>query len=379
MPAREADLPMGPLAWGVGVLLAVLAGVVAAALLLLDHWHMPLGGSSDGVVVPRLPAPMLETAPQPGKQAYFADKQRRLDSAGWVDQAHGIAHIPLKDAMSMLASGASPSPPIDPPSAATARTSAIPSVSLQPHVGTLLPMRLPFVDSAGRNVKLGAFFDGQRPVVLVLGYARCQTLCGTLQQSILQALVWTRRPPDTFRLLSISIDPRETASDAARHQDALLRAVNWPGSRDTVHALVGPEASIQALTQAVGYERIASDDSGLRDADQEAAPAQYAHPIGFMVTTPDGSLARYIASLQVDPKQLAQALDQARSPLPSQPVSAWNVLRCLHVDSFTTPLGGTVMNGLRIMGVAMVIGLSTWLWRHRKPPPNHDHIQGAGP
>jgi protein SCO1/2 len=371
MQPSEPQLQARSVAWAIGALLAVLALAIGAAWLLLAHWRMPLGGPSDGVRAPRLPAPMLETAPQPSRQAYLAAKQRRLTSTGWDDAARGIAHIPLETAMSSMVSGdAKPAP------------SAVPDAGMHPQVGAALPKGLPFVDEANRPVQLGDFFDGRRPIVLVLGYARCQTLCGTLQQSILQALALTRRDPDTFRLLSVSIDPHETAAEAGRHQDALLRAVGWAGQRTTIHALAGSPSSIDALTRAVGYTSVASDAHGLVDTSQGAAPAQYAHPIGFMVLSPDGHIARYIDTLQVDPRQLAQALDEARSPEPPPPSASLRFLRCLHVDALASPRAEAVMTGVRATGVLLVLGLSGWLWRLRKPPPSPqqqppDHVPGG--
>lgn len=51
----------------------------------------------------RVPAPQLETAPQPERKAYEAEKARLINSIGWVDRQSGIARIPIDDAMQLVA------------------------------------------------------------------------------------------------------------------------------------------------------------------------------------------------------------------------------------------------------------------------------------
>lgn len=50
----------------------------------------------------------LEPLPAKDIAAFRAEKQRILSTYGWVDRAHGIAHIPIERAMELAAQGASP-------------------------------------------------------------------------------------------------------------------------------------------------------------------------------------------------------------------------------------------------------------------------------
>lgn len=52
-------------------------------------------------VVP--PEPRQQTHPAQDLAAFRAAKQERLASYGWVDQAHGVAHIPIDEAMKQVA------------------------------------------------------------------------------------------------------------------------------------------------------------------------------------------------------------------------------------------------------------------------------------
>ncbi|MGH7105994.1 MAG: hypothetical protein ACREFT_05765 [Acetobacteraceae bacterium] len=48
------------------------------------------------------PAPRLQTDPEADLRAYLSKEQHLLDSYGWVDRAHGIAHVPIEIAMQRL-------------------------------------------------------------------------------------------------------------------------------------------------------------------------------------------------------------------------------------------------------------------------------------
>ncbi|MEH3144031.1 MAG: hypothetical protein PGN34_01435 [Methylobacterium frigidaeris] len=46
--------------------------------------------------------PALQRDPEGDLARLFADQRRRLDTYGWVDQAHGIARMPVTEAMRRL-------------------------------------------------------------------------------------------------------------------------------------------------------------------------------------------------------------------------------------------------------------------------------------
>ncbi|MBV8333982.1 MAG: SCO family protein, partial [Alphaproteobacteria bacterium] len=59
--------------------------------------------------------------------------------------------------------------------------------AFRPHPGAQLPLAAEFVDAQGREVVLGRFFI-ERPVILILDYLRCQTLCGVTLEKLAAAL-----------------------------------------------------------------------------------------------------------------------------------------------------------------------------------------------
>jgi protein SCO1/2 len=76
---------------------------------------------------------------------------------------------------------------------------------------TRLPLDLEFKDEDGKTVNLAQYFNGDRPVILTLGYYRCPMLCTLVLNSLvdgLKDLPWT--PGQEFEIVTVSIDPTET-------------------------------------------------------------------------------------------------------------------------------------------------------------------------
>jgi hypothetical protein len=70
--------------------------------------HLPL---------PRYPAPRLQVNPASDMQHFHSEEMLRLNSSGWVDQAHGVLHIPISDAMREIAQEGIPEWPTAPQAA----------------------------------------------------------------------------------------------------------------------------------------------------------------------------------------------------------------------------------------------------------------------
>ncbi len=49
------------------------------------------------------PSPRLQPSPPADMRAFYAEEMRRLNGTGWVDQAQGIVHIPIEEAMRKVA------------------------------------------------------------------------------------------------------------------------------------------------------------------------------------------------------------------------------------------------------------------------------------
>jgi hypothetical protein len=83
--------------------LAIVGGIAFAVA--GSWWLLRVLGPTANTAPPpaTIPAPRLQPAPQNERAAYFAEKARHLESYGWVDRKAGIAHIPLDEAMRLMA------------------------------------------------------------------------------------------------------------------------------------------------------------------------------------------------------------------------------------------------------------------------------------
>ncbi|NML17907.1 hypothetical protein [Azohydromonas caseinilytica] len=101
------ELPTGRIALAGAALAGTVIGVVVLVLLGLHGRNMPPGGQR--LAQPytlSIPGPRLQSAPQPDLAAYLAEKEARLHGRGWVNAGAGIVHIPIEDAMALMAAPA---------------------------------------------------------------------------------------------------------------------------------------------------------------------------------------------------------------------------------------------------------------------------------
>jgi protein SCO1/2 len=260
--------------------------------------------------------------------------------------------------------------------ASAAQPLAPPQTEFVQHLDAALPLALPFVDAEGRAVHLRDYFGDGRAVLLVLGYYRCPNLCGLAMHGLLEALDASGVSRRDVRVLGVSIDPEETPADArARQRVDLDYAAALQSDRGAAPAagaldlrlIVGAPAAIGTLAERVGFG-FARDD-GRRDAHDSAAAraSRYAHPAGFGVVTPEGRVSRYLFGVRFEPRALRLALVEATAGRIGG-LSDRLLLLCAHFDPATGRWSSAVMNLLRIMGLALVLLLGGWAWRHRRPP-----------
>ena len=238
------------------------------------------------------------------------------------------------------------------------------------HLDAALPLDLPFVDAAGRGVRLGDYFGDGRAVLLVLGYYRCPNLCGLAMHGVLEALEASGLPRRAWRVVGVGIDPQETPADAAARQrvdlDYAAQLRGATGEPLDLHLLVGAAPAIAALAQRVGFGYARDDAAGARTGD-EARASRYVHAAGFVVVTPQGRISRYLFGVRFDARELRLALDQAAAGRIGGPIDRL-LLLCAHFDPAIGRHSGAVMNLLRGVGLALVLALGGWAWRHRHLP-----------
>jgi protein SCO1/2 len=221
------------------------------------------------------------------------------------------------------------------PVSAQIQPSRFADFAFRQHPGEQLPLDAVLRDESGQPVRLGQYFGG-KPAVVVLEYLRCPNLCGLVLGGIVAQLEAQHLEPGRdLQFVAISIDPRERPIDGAQ---ARVRYMARLGSTSAAgwHFLTGEETQVRRVAGAVGFPY-----------EYDKSLDQYAHPAGFIVTTPDGRIAQYFLGFERRPGQLRAAVQSAATGATEPPAYPLLCL-CLGYD----PQPGTVQ--------AAVLGIVRW-------------------
>jgi protein SCO1/2 len=199
------------------------------------------------------------------------------------------------------------------------------SLAFQPHPGTRLPLATTLIDEGGHAVPLARYFS-KSPVILVLEYLRCTSLCGVTMHNLVADTLSTLplEPGRDYQFVGISIDPRDRPSDAAAARAKYVALFDRAGAGAGFHFLTGSSAATRTITDAVGFHY---RYDALLDA--------YIHPAGFIIAAPDGVVTRYVEGIGISSHDLIGAFAAAEQDK-SQGLIARIVLFC-HVQG--APLG----------------------------------------
>ena len=237
---------------------------------------------------------------------------------------------------------------------------ALEEVGVEEQLDAKLPLELQFVNENGDGVRLGDYFDGERPVILTLNYYRCPMLCGLQLNGVvdgMEQMDWT--PGVEFEMVTVSIDPLETPELAKAKKQNYLKRYQRPAAARGWHFLTGRQAEIERLAETVGFGYSYDVESG-----------QYAHPAVVFVATPDGRVARYLYGIEYPPKSLRLALMEASEGTIGSPLDQL-IMYCYHYDPSSRRYAPVAMNIMRLGGgaTALVLGLSLgalWLRELRR-------------
>ena len=232
-------------------------------------------------------------------------------------------------------------------------------VGVDEHLDAQVPLDTQFLDSTGKAVRFGDYIDGKRPVVLILAYHTCKTLCSFVQNAVLDAaknIQWTIG--DEYDVVTLSIDSHDTVKVAAEKKAAMDAAY---GRHDAVkgwHYLVGTDENSKRVADAVGWKFHKDIDGNI------------AHPAAVMLLKPNGKVARYLYGIEFTPNDLRLGLLEA-SEGKSITTAERILLYCYHYDpanrkyallaTHVMQLGGA----LTLLIVGFFIG-GFWLRERRK-------------
>ena len=243
-------------------------------------------------------------------------------------------------------------------------------VGIDQRLSEQVPLDLRFRDEGGHEVALGDLF-GRRPVILALVYYECPMLCNQVLNGLTQALrVTSLEVGRDFDVVAVSFDPREGSELAAGKKAAYVKRYGREGSERGWHFLTGPEASVKALTSAVGFRY-----------EWEDASSQWAHGAGIVVLTPKGVVSRYFYGIEYGVRDLRLGLVEASNHRIGN-LADQLMLLCYRYDPMTGKYGIIALNAIRIGGVLTVAALATFIFvmlrrERRTAAPAHGRLAGG--
>lgn len=233
-------------------------------------------------------------------------------------------------------------------------------VGIDQNLNAQIPLDSRFKDSSGKEVKLGEYFGKGRPVVLALVYYECPMLCNEVLNGLTGSLKGISFDAGKdFDVVAISFDTRENQKpDLTKNKKAgYLERYNRPGTENGWHFLTGEQSEIDKVTKAIGFNYTFDKETN-----------QFAHAGGIMVITPQGKVSRYHYGIDYSPKDLKFSIMESSENRIGNPVEQL-YLYCFHYDPSSGKYGFAILNVLRLMGVATLLGLGTMLfvfWRRGK-------------
>jgi protein SCO1/2 len=219
-------------------------------------------------------------------------------------------------------------------------------VDVNEHLGSRLPRSLGFRDQHGKEVTLGDYFDGKRPVLFTLNYSDCPLLCSLQLNGLvegLKGLEWSIGRD--FSVVTVGLDPAQTTQRSRDTLSRYLAQYGRPESRAGWHFLTGSEANVRAYADAIGFRYRYFPER-----------KDYAHPAAIALATPDGRLARYLYGIQYEPKTLRLGLVEASEGRMGTTLDRL-ILYCFHYDSSEGRYAPVARRIMQVGGGASVLAL----------------------
>lgn len=219
--------------------------------------------------------------------------------------------------------------------------------SMVDKIGAKVDPSLTFADERGYPYKLQQLFPGQRPVVLLLGYYSCPSMCGQVMEATFRALNEVDfEPGNEYEVLSVSINPRETPAVAKERKQTYLPKFAKVGAEAGWHVLTGDDTNTRQLADTVGFQYYWSEHTN-----------QYAHPPALIFLTKDGVVSRVIVNTEFEPDDVRLAIVEASQ---GKVGSFWDQVRlnCLTFDSRTNTYSLQAMTIMRVGGALTLVAIA---------------------
>ena len=128
-------------------------------------------------------------------------------------------------------------------------------VDIEEKLGDVIPLDVQFMNEEGGMTSFGELLKDGNPIILTLNYSDCPGLCVAQLNGLSRGVneVASLGLGKDFKMVSISINPRESRERAASTKAKYSESLADHHKGEAWSFLVGSEANIQKITRAVGF------------------------------------------------------------------------------------------------------------------------------
>jgi len=207
-----------------------------------------------------------------------------------------------------------------------------------------LPLTASFNDESGAVVPLGKYFQ-HRPVMMALVYYKCGMLCPQVLHGMANSLKGTGfTVGKDYEVVVTSFDPTDTPAESLSKKQQFVGWMGNPADTSGIHFLTGSQASIDALTQAVGFHYV-------RVPGPDGKMDQFAHSSVIMIATPDGRLSKYLSGIQYPSRDIRLSLVEASD----HKIGKLSDLVLIYCCNYSPSTGKYTVSILHVLSIAGVI------------------------
>ncbi|MDE0960040.1 MAG: SCO family protein [Planctomycetota bacterium] len=257
---------------------------------------------------------------------------------------------------------------------------SIDGLTIHDRLGQSIPLETVVRIESGEQASLKTVLDSGLPVILNPVYFSCPMLCNLVVEGLIESIAQCDlKMGQDFEVVTLSIDPRDSAKDArnreklliaALEESATLSGADVSGAESGWHFLTGRADALSAITDAVGFDYRWNDYN-----------SEYAHGAGIFVISPDGILTQTLKGIEFEPQTLRLALVEASDGK----VGSWLdefILTCFVYDPTKAQYGPAALKMMRLGGVISVLGfgsylLYSWMYSWRRGGRDGDPVISA--
>ena len=214
-----------------------------------------------------------------------------------------------------------------------------------------VPLDLQFTDESGQPVKLGDYFQPNRPVLLIMVYFGCPQLCSLSLNGVTKAVrKIDLQPGRQFEIVTVSFNPKEGPALAAAKKANYIKSLGKPEAAAGWHFLTSSDpAAARTLGDAIGFGFRLNPETG-----------QYLHEAGIYLCTPEGRVSRVEQGVEFDAEVLRDSLIHASEGKISSGLFGV-ALACgfVHFDAQTGKYTWAAMTIMRVTGIATLLLLAS--------------------